>query len=193
MSEYKLEILAGSTFKLDFGYQDTFGRYNDLTGYTARMQMRKGFADLSPAFSFTTADSLSIIEETATVTFASGSCVMRSHNLAVGEAIKFTTTGALPTGVTPSTTYYVVDASMTTDSLKFSATPNGTPVSFNEAGNGVHTLTTVAKGVVRISIPPAVTSNMHSLYVYDLEIESGGGEVTRLVYGIAQIVPEATK
>lgn len=193
MSELKLTIPAGSTYSQDFGYRDDYGRCIDLTGYSARMQMRRHYADVSPAFSFTMDDSLSIIEDTDSVAFAGGMVVLRSHNLVAGEPIKFATTGALPTGLTAGTTYYVVDASMTPDSFKVSGTSGGSPIVFTETGNGSHTLSTVAKCVVRLKIPAPITATMFSLYVYDIELVAGNGDVIPFVYGAAQIRPEATK
>ena len=193
MSEFKLTIPAGSTFVKDFSYRDDNDRCNDLTGYGARMQMRRQYADQSPAYSFTMGDGLSIVEDTDAVTFAGGMVVLRSHTLVAGEPIKFATTGALPTGLTPGTTYYVIDASMTPDSFKVSATPGGSPVVFTETGNGYNTLSTVAKSVVRLSIPAPVTATMFSIYVYDIELVAGNGDVISFVYGSIQIRPEATK
>lgn len=48
---------------------------------------------------------------TATMTIASP-CVVTftSHGLTLNDSIQFTTTGALPTGLLPSTTYYVISA-----------------------------------------------------------------------------------
>lgn len=193
MSELKLTIPAGSTYSQDFGYRDDSGRCIDLTGYSARMQMRRQYADVSPAYSFTMDDGLSIIEDTDAVSFSGGMVVLRSHNLVAGEPIKFATGGALPTGLTAGTTYYVIDASMTPDSFKVSATPGGSPVVFTETGNGSHSLSTVAKCVVRLKIPAAVSATMFSIYVYDIELVAGNGDVISFVYGTTQIRPEATK
>lgn len=196
MSEYKLLIDQGATLKLDFAYQDPFGRFIDLSGFSGRMQMRRAYADASPAYSFDTggAGGLSIVAESSTVTFSGGSVVWRSHVLSVGELVQFTTTGSLSgTGLATGTPYYVVDTGLTNDSFKVSATPGGTAITINGNGSGVHTCTTTALGNVRLNVGPTITATMFSIYVYDLEVVSGGGEVTRLVSGSAQISPEATK
>lgn len=67
-----------------------------------------------------------------------------AHGLPDGTPVFFTTTGALPTGLTPSTTYYVVNA--TADTFSVAATPGGTPIDTSAAGNGVHTATAVPVG-----------------------------------------------
>lgn len=196
MSEYKMLIDQGATLKLDFGYQDPFGLFIDLNGFTARMQLRRSYADASPAYSFDsdTLGGVSIISESNTVTFSGGSIVWRSHVLSAGEAVQITTTGSLSgTGLTAGTTYYLVDTGLTKDGFKVSATPGGAAITITGGGSGVHTCTTVAKGNVRLSIAPVITATMFSVYVYDIEVVSGGGEVTRLISGAAQISPEATK
>jgi hypothetical protein len=51
-------------------------------------------------------------------------------------------------------------------------------------------------GVIRIRIPAAVTESFDSTItegVYDLELESSGGIVTRVIYGAVVFVPEVTK
>lgn len=59
------------------------------------------------------------------------------HGLANGTPIMFTTTGALPGGLTAGTTYYVVSAS--TDTFSVAATPGGTAITTTGTQSGVHT------------------------------------------------------
>lgn len=189
-------IDQGATLKLDFAYQDPFGRFIDLTGFTARMQMRRSYADASPAYSFDNggAGGLSIVAESSTVTFSGGSILWRGHVFSAGEPVQITTTGSLSgTGLATGTTYYVVDTGLNKDSFKVSATPGGAAITITGGGSGVHTCTTNAQGNVRLSVGPSVTATMFSVYVYDIEVVSAGGEVTRLISGPAQISPEATK
>lgn len=189
-------IDQGATLKLDFAYQDPFGRFIDLTGFTARMQMRRAYADASPAFSFDTGSNggLTIVPESSVVTLSGGSIIWRSHIFTAGEPVQITTTGSLSgTGLATGTTYYVVDTGLTNDSFKVSATPGGSAIAITGTGTGVHTCTTTAQGNVRLNVGPSITAIMFSIYVYDVEVVSGAGEVTRLVSGSAQIAPEATK
>lgn len=67
-----------------------------------------------------------------------------AHGLPNGTSVVFSTTGALPTGLTAGTTYYVVDAS--TDSFSLAATPGGTAIDTSSAGSGIHTATAVPVG-----------------------------------------------
>lgn len=79
----------------------------------------------------------------ATITIATpGVVTWTAHGLEVGDAVKFTTTGALPTGLTAGTTYYVrtiPDA----DTFTLSATVGGSAINTTGTQNGTHTATTV--------------------------------------------------
>ena len=60
---------------------------------------------------------------------------------AVGQAVQFTTTGTLPTGLSTNTTYYVI--SVSTNTCQFSTTQGGSAVTFtNSSGSGTHTAVT---------------------------------------------------
>ena len=101
-------------------------------------------------FKHTTDDSIShaanqieIGSETVTMTIASPAVVtLANHDLAPGQAIRFRTTGALPTGVTAGTTYYVKSTGLATSTFQFSATEgtDGTAVNTSGSQSGVHTL-----------------------------------------------------
>ncbi len=73
-----------------------------------------------------------------TITIASPAVVTwTSHGLVAGDVVVFTTTGALPTGITASTAYYVISAGLATDSFEFSATRGGTAVITTGSQSGV--------------------------------------------------------
>ena len=63
-----------------------------------------------------------------------------THNLNSGDTIQFQTTGVLPTGVLPFTTYYMLSA-VDANNFTFSATFNGPPVSTTGSQSGVQTMT----------------------------------------------------
>lgn len=84
-----------------------------------------------------------------TLTIASPTVISwTAHALAAGAGVKFATTGALPTGLTAGTTYYVSTASLATDTFRIADTQAhalaGTN-SINTSGSqsGVHTASTV--------------------------------------------------
>lgn len=64
------------------------------------------------------------LSATVTITIASpGVATWNNHGLAAGTAVRFQTTGALPTGLTAGTTYYVTnDSNLTADTFAVSDT-----------------------------------------------------------------------
>lgn len=75
---------------------------------------------------------------TATMTIASpGVITWAGHGLSESWPVKFTTTGALPTGLTAGTTYYL--KSVTTDTFRLAATPGGSDINTTGSQSGVHT------------------------------------------------------
>lgn len=80
-------------------------------------------------------------QSTVTMTIASPAVVTwTAHGHAVGDTVKFTTSGALPTGVTAGTTYYII--SVTTDTFTFSTSSGGSAVNTSGSQSGTHTATT---------------------------------------------------
>lgn len=78
---------------------------------------------------------------TATVTMTIASpCVVTwtGSGLEVGAPVVFTTTGALPTGVTAGTTYFV-SSKVSVDTFQFSATQGGSAINSSGSQSGVHT------------------------------------------------------
>lgn len=79
---------------------------------------------------------------TATITIATpGVVTSTAHGLKAGSTISFTTTGALPTGITAGTVYYVIATGLTADAFQFSATAGGAAINTTGSQSGVHTLT----------------------------------------------------
>ena len=62
-----------------------------------------------------------------------------------GDPVIFTTTGALPTGLTAGTTYYV--KTPLANSFNVAATPGGTGITFGGSQSGTHTATVAPFGV----------------------------------------------
>ncbi len=76
-----------------------------------------------------------------TVTIASpGVFTSVGHGMVVGDKVTFSTTGALPTGLTAGTTYYVIAAGLTADAFQVSATSGGSAVNTSGTQSGVHSI-----------------------------------------------------
>lgn len=76
---------------------------------------------------------------TATITIASpGVVTWNSHGLTAGTPVRFSTTGALPTGLVAGTTYYVV--SPTTNEFSVAATEGGSAINTSGSQSGTHTV-----------------------------------------------------
>lgn len=79
--------------------------------------------------------------DTITVTIASPAVVtLTNHDLVARQPITFTTTGALPTGITADTTYYVITTGLTANTFQFSATVGGSAVNTSGSQSGTHSL-----------------------------------------------------
>lgn len=76
-----------------------------------------------------------------TVTIASpGVVTFKNHGLAAGDQIYFTTDGALPTGITAYTPYYVIATDLTTNTFKFSTSIGGGASNTSGSQSGFHKL-----------------------------------------------------
>jgi hypothetical protein len=77
---------------------------------------------------------------TVTISIASPTVISwGSHGLAAGTIVTFTTTGALPTGITAGTNYYVIADGLTTNSFEISASPYGAAVATSGGQSGTQT------------------------------------------------------
>lgn len=75
-----------------------------------------------------------------TVTIASPAVFTKAaHGLVVGDVVRFTTSGALPTGLDPANTYFVATA--TANTFTISETVGGPAVATSGTQSGTHTLT----------------------------------------------------
>jgi hypothetical protein len=62
------------------------------------------------------------------------------HGLAIGNKVKFTTTGALPSPLVAGTEYFVISAGFTANAFQISQTSGGAAINTTTAGTGTHTL-----------------------------------------------------
>lgn len=78
----------------------------------------------------------------STVTISNGTPAVvtwADHGLFANQPVVFTTTGALPTGLTADVVYYVLASGLTTDTFSVSATAGGPAIDTTATGSGVHT------------------------------------------------------
>jgi hypothetical protein len=81
-----------------------------------------------------------LTSSTVTITIASpGVVTWTGHTFTAGSPIVLTTTGALPTGLTAGTTYYVVNPAANT--FQLAAITGGTAINTSGTQSGVHTAT----------------------------------------------------
>lgn len=81
-----------------------------------------------------------VVSGTATVSVATPGVVTQTgHGALANDPMKFTTTGALPTGLTAGTKYYVVGASITANTYQLSLAPGGAAINTTGTQSGVHT------------------------------------------------------
>lgn len=113
---------------------------------------------------------------TVTMTIASPGVVSwLAHGLIAGTPVKFSTTGALPTGLTAGTTYYVV--SPTTDAFSVAATPGGSAIITTGTQSGIHTGTTVPSGTLKYFYAIVMSANE----------QGGSANTARLLQGNLEI------
>jgi Flp pilus assembly protein TadG len=76
---------------------------------------------------------------TFTVTIASPAVITKNnHGFVAGDQVIFTTTGALPTGLTKYRRYYVLSTGLTTNSFRVSTTSGGSAVNTSGSQSGSH-------------------------------------------------------
>lgn len=104
--------------------------------------------------------SLSSISDTFTVTIASpGVFSLTAHGFVPGQVLYLSTTGALPTGLTAGTIYYVITTGFTADAFRVSTTIGGTVVNTSGSQSGTHTVKT------QTYILPPYTRKPESVFV----------------------------
>jgi hypothetical protein len=80
--------------------------------------------------------------QTVTISNASPAVItLAAHGYVPGENGQFTTSGSLPTGLSTSTTYYVIAAGLASGTFEISATPGGSAINTSSAGSGTQTWT----------------------------------------------------
>lgn len=106
------------------------------------------YAAYAPTTTYNLNDYVIVLSTATTVTISiSPVCLVTwaGHNLVVGSGVIFTTSGALPTGITSGTTYYVLANDANT--FKISASVGGTPITTTGSQSGTQTGTAQSHAV----------------------------------------------
>lgn len=83
-----------------------------------------------------------ISSQTFTVTVASPAVFTSTgHGFVANETVVFSTTGALPTGLTAGTVYYIISAGLTSDTFEVSTSRGGSAVNTTGTQSGTQTFT----------------------------------------------------
>ena len=115
------------------------------------------------------------IGNTVTMTSASP-CVVTytAHGMALNSSFRFTTTGALYTGVAAETTYYVIAAGLTADAFQFSASLGGAAINTSGTQSGVHSVWEDGW--------QTLNAGVHDLYIHEDTLYIGNGGYIAGVY-----------
>lgn len=149
---------------------DNFALNPDDTGQIAMIAAET--TDYNYPFRIVLPTASAPVPKSTTVTIsnaAPGVVTWTAHALAANTAVVFTTTGALPAGLTAGTTYYVKTV-LDVDTFTVSATAGGTVIDTTDAGSGTHTATTI----------PSPAERLFMGLVNGAE-EAGGGTNTELM------------
>jgi hypothetical protein len=164
----------------------------DITNYTAAMQVRASYSSTSSALSLVSTagaakviNSATVSSNIATVTTAtnhgltSGSTVTLFNLTASSGSVKYLVLSA------PTATTFTVAYTATNGALTLGASPTSTLNAGITLGG--------AAGTIVITIDADYTSDLNDgSYVYDLELTSSTGTVTRLLEGQFVVTPEVT-
>ena len=78
---------------------------------------------------------------TCTISNASPAVITMTNTCSAGDMVVFSTTSALPTGLTAGTTYYVISAGLSSSQFEVSATSGGAAINTSSGGSGTQTAT----------------------------------------------------
>jgi hypothetical protein len=131
----------------------------DLSAVTAMT-----FVMWDPDAPTTSVLSASYAADIATVTMTIATpCVVSwtAHGQSAGQVVRFLTTGALATGITADTDYYIISTGLGTDSFQFSATLGGAAVNTSGTQSGTHTAIATTEDGIAVDDTDGGTISLH--------------------------------
>jgi len=105
---------------------------------------------------------------TATITYsATNILALNNHGLNAGDAVQFSTSGTLPTGLSAGTTYYVISTNLGANQFSLSTSLGGGILSITAAGSGTHTIHSASRlNAAGLAIDDeGKSSTSHNLYL----------------------------
>lgn len=98
------------------------------------------------------------------------------HSLSAGDTVKFSTTGALPTGLNTTTNYFVSSAGLTANTFQVSTTRTGASVVTSGTQSGTHTLipstSLTLNGAVGLVTPARLVIPERSTWSFTLKLSA---------------------
>ena len=185
--QYVNEVKTSANFtrlmQFSFSSSQTFAIEMGAGYFRYHSQGSSLLAGSLSAYSSATATVTSNISTaTVTMTIAAPAVVTwTAHGLAANKAITFSTTGALPTGLTAGTLYYVL--APTTDTFTVSATAGGAAITTSGTQSGVHSC----------AAPGIITWTAHTLTTDSaISFTTTGALPTGLMAGVTYYVRNPT-
>lgn len=87
-----------------------------------------------------------------TISIASPAVItLASHGLSINNAVVFTTSGALPTGITAGTVYYIISTGFTSGAFQISTSIGGSAVNTSGTQSGTHSVARFSPIVIKVS------------------------------------------
>jgi hypothetical protein len=118
---------------------------------------------------------------TVTLTLASPGIVNVPNTCIAGQEVFFNTTGALPTGLTAGTTYYVIATGLTAGVFEVSTSAGGSASNFTGTQSGIQTAssgfsngtTSYVAAITTAPLPPYTTVPVHCSLTWQTSNTSG--------------------
>lgn len=110
----------------------------------------------------------------ATISIASPAVITRTaHGLVLNNTVRFTTSGALPTGLSVGTIYYVIAAGLTSSTFQLATTQGGTAINTTGSQSGFHSLIDVTPRALGESDARLGTSSASNILLNDDNTSAG--------------------
>lgn len=119
----------------------------------------------------------------ATITIGSPTIItIASHGFAIGDTIKFTTTGSLPIGISSNSHYYIIAEDFDVGAFLISDAPGGDPLDTFGSQSGVHSVGLVTGGEGDVSFAVVPVSDADAVRISGTKFVYKGEDYTIVNY-----------